>query len=95
MHKQEREQKTVLLHMLLAKKYLAKGDFNKVKARLAADGSDQEAEVYLNNSLPTVTIQSVIMVLGMVMTKTWQADMKINIGEELYLKSSEIVADGF
>ncbi len=81
--------------MLLAKKYLAKGDFNKVKARLAADGSDQEAEVYLNNSLPTVTIQSVIMVLGMVMTKTWQADMKINIGEELYLKSSEIVADGF
>jgi hypothetical protein len=95
MHKQEREQKTVLLHMLLAKKYLAKGDFNKVKARLAADGSDQEAEVYLNNSLPTVTIQSVIMVLGMVMNKTWQADMKINIGEELYLKSSEIVADGF
>jgi hypothetical protein len=35
------------------------------------------------------------MVLRLVMTKTWQANMKIKIEEVVYLKASGMVADGF
>jgi hypothetical protein len=43
-------------HMFLINKYLADGGFDKVKARLAADGRDQDPEMFPNKSSPTVAI---------------------------------------
>ena len=46
-------------HMFLVNKYLANGNFDKVNARLVADGRDQDQEVYPAKSSPTVAIHSV------------------------------------
>ena len=71
--------KVLKLHMFLVKKYLADGLFDKVKARLIADGRDQDAELYPNKLSPTVVIHSIFMVLGLAGTKTWQIVVKTNV----------------
>jgi hypothetical protein len=45
-------------HMFVMMKYLASGEFDKMKARLVADGRDQDPELYPNKSLPTVACDS-------------------------------------
>ena len=53
-------------HMFVVEKYLACGKFDKVKARLVADGRDQDPEMFPNKSSPTVSIQSVLVFIGIV-----------------------------
>jgi len=53
--------------------------FDKVKARLIADGRDQDPEMFPNKSSPTVVIQSVSTVLGLACQKRWRIVTKIDI----------------
>jgi hypothetical protein len=88
--------KVLKSHMFLVRKYLANGNFDKVKARLVADGRDQDAEMYPDKASPTVAIQSVFTVLGLAATKPWQIVVKIDVkgafvqtpmeGEPIYMK---------
>ncbi len=83
-------------HMFVVEKYLAMGEYEKTKARLVADGRDQEADMYPNKSSPTVAIHSVFTILGMASSKPWWIVIKINIrsafvqtlmsGEPVYMK---------
>jgi hypothetical protein len=66
-------------HMFLVNKYDANGEFEKVKARLVADGRDQDPALYPNKSSPTVVIHSVFTVLGMAGEKRSRVVAKIDI----------------
>jgi hypothetical protein len=66
-------------HMFVVTKYLASGEFDKMKARLVADGRDQDPELYPNKSSPTVALHSVFTVLGLVACHKWQVTVKIDI----------------
>jgi glucose-6-phosphate-specific signal transduction histidine kinase len=61
-------------HMFLVEKFLANGDFDKMKARLVSHGNKQNKEDFPDRSSPTVAIHSVMMVLalfaGQMMTQT-------------------------
>jgi hypothetical protein len=71
---------TVLkLHMFLVNKYNANGDFKKVKARLVANGRDQDTAMYPNKSSPTIALHSVFTVLGMAAEKRWRVVAKVDI----------------
>jgi hypothetical protein len=71
--------KILKLHMFVVEKYLASGEFDKTKARVVADGRDQDADMYPNKSSPTVAIHSVFTILGMAGSKPWQIVVKIDI----------------
>jgi hypothetical protein len=83
-------------HMFVVAKHLASGEFDKMKARLVADGRDQEQELYHDKSSLTVAIHSVFKVLGMMAEKPWRVTVKIDIigafvqtpmkGEPTYMK---------
>jgi hypothetical protein len=49
--------KVLKSHMFVVEKHLACGKFDKVKARLVADGRDQDPELFPNKSSPTVSKQ--------------------------------------
>jgi len=66
-------------HLFLVNKYLANGDFDKVKARLVADGRDQDQEMYPDKLSLTVAIHSVFTVLGLACQKRWRIVVKIDI----------------
>jgi hypothetical protein len=82
--------------MFVVIKYLANGQFDKVKARFVTDGRDQDPEMFPNKASPTVAIHSVFMVLGLAPTKPWRIVVKIDIkgafiqmpmtGEDVYMK---------
>jgi hypothetical protein len=88
--------KVLKSHMFLVKKNLADGTFEKVKARLVADGRDQDSDLYPKKSSPTVAIHSVFTILGLAATKAWQIVIKIDVkgafvqtpmkGEPTYMK---------
>jgi hypothetical protein len=65
--------------MFLVNRYLANGEFDKVKARLVVDRRDQNLEMYPNKSSPTVGILSLFRVLGLFCQKLWQVVMTIDI----------------
>ena len=52
-------------HMFVNQKYKANGDYDKTKARLVADGRDQDTKLYLDKSSPTLQMQSLYTVLAM------------------------------
>ncbi len=58
-------------HMFVVEKFLATGEFDKMKARLVADGRDQESKMYSDKASPTVALHSVFTVLGIMATKKW------------------------
>ena len=66
-------------HMFVVAKHLASGEFDKMKARLVADGRDQEPGLYPDKSSPTVAIHSVFTVLGLMAEKPWRVTVKIGI----------------
>ncbi len=74
-----RSTKVLQSHMFLVRKYLADGAFDKVKARLVADGRDQDPAMYPNRSSPTVAIHSVFATLGIAATKRWRVIVKIDV----------------
>jgi hypothetical protein len=67
-----------------------------MKARLVADGWDQDAEMYPDKSSPTVAMHSVFTALGLASSKPWRIVVKIDIkgafmqtpmkGEPVYMK---------
>jgi len=61
-----REDKLKLIrsHMFVKAKYDAKGDFEKMKARLVAHGSKQDPGLYPDRSAPTAKLDSIMMVLA-------------------------------
>ena len=65
--------------MFLKTKFDAKGTFEKIKARLVADGSKQDRALYPDNSSHTVTMQSLLMTL-LIAAKEGRKAMKIDIG---------------
>jgi hypothetical protein len=71
--------KILKFHMFVITKYLASGEFDKMKARLVADGRDQDPELYPNKSSLTVALHSVFTVLGMVACHKWRVTVKIDI----------------
>jgi hypothetical protein len=52
-------------HMFLVEKFLASGEFDKVKARLVSHGNKQDRSQFPDRSSPTIAIQSVMMVLAL------------------------------
>ncbi len=50
-----------------------------MKARLVADGRDQDPAMYPNRSSPTVAIHSVFATLGIASTKPWRVVVKIDV----------------
>jgi hypothetical protein len=66
-------------HMFVVEKYLANGEFDKMKARLVADGRDQDAAMYPDKSSLTVAIHSVFTALGLASGKPWRIVVKIDI----------------
>jgi len=66
-------------HMFIVEKYLVNGSFDKMKARLVADGRDQDAEMYPDKSSPTVAVHSVFTALGLASSKPWRIVVKIDI----------------
>jgi hypothetical protein len=90
-------------HMFIVIKYLASGEFDKMKARLVADGRDQDPNLYPNKSSPTVALHSVLTVLGLVACHKWRVTVKIDIkgsflqtpmeGEPTYMKLDNKVCD--
>ncbi len=88
--------KILCSHMFVVAKYLASGAFDKIKARLIADGRDQDAEMFPNKSSPTVAVHSMFTVLGLAASKPWRVVAKVDIkgafvqtpmqGEPVYTK---------
>jgi hypothetical protein len=66
-------------HMFVVEKYLAGGAFDKMKARLIADGRDQESSMYPDKASPTVAIHSVFTVLGLMASKKWLTVAKVDV----------------
>jgi hypothetical protein len=66
-------------HMFVVNKYAANGGFEKVKARLVANGRDQDPAMYPNKSSLTVALHSVFTVLGMAAEKRWWIVVKVDI----------------
>ncbi len=66
-------------HMFVVEKYLANGKFDKIKARLVADGRDQESSLYPDKASPTVAVHSVFAVLGVMASKQWLTVAKIDV----------------
>jgi hypothetical protein len=93
------------LHMFVVVKHLASGEFDKMKARLVADGRDQEQELYPDKSSPTVAIHLVFSVLGLMAKKPWRVTVKIDIkgafvqtpmkGELSYMRLDKSLTDHF
>jgi hypothetical protein len=83
-------------HMFVVEKHHANGEYDKTKARLVADGRDQDPSMFPNKSSPTVAIHSVFTVLGLVAALKWLIVVKIDIkgaflqtpmtGDPIYMK---------
>jgi hypothetical protein len=75
----KKDTKVLNSHMFLVEKHLANGEYDKTKGRIIVDGRDQDPELFPNKSSPTVSIQSVFTVLGLVATINWLIVVKIDI----------------
>ncbi len=71
--------KGIEIAYVLSVKISSKWEFDKVKARLVADGRDQDANLYPDKSLPTVMLHSVFIVLGLRAMKKWRKVVKLNV----------------
>jgi uncharacterized membrane protein len=88
--------------MFVVEKYLADGRFDKMKARLVADGRDQESCLYPDKASPTVAIHSVFAVLGVMASKKWLMVAKIYVkgafvqtpmgGESVYMRLDQKIS---
>jgi hypothetical protein len=72
-------QKVIRSSMFLKTKFDAKGEFEKVKARLVADGSMQDSALYPDRSAPTASMMSIMTCLT-VAAKEGAHASKIDIG---------------
>jgi hypothetical protein len=52
--------------VFLVEKFLANGEFDKIKARLVANGAQQKRELYRNKSSPTASIHAIFTCLAIV-----------------------------
>jgi hypothetical protein len=94
--------KILCSHMFVVEKYLADGRFDKMKARLVADGRDQESCLYPDKASPTVAIHSVFAVLGVMASKKWLTVAKVDVkgafvqtpmeGESVYMRLDQKIS---
>lgn len=75
--------------LFVVAKYLASGEYNKMKAWLVADGRDQDPDLYPNKSSPTVAVHSVFTILGLVPANNWRITVKIDIKSAFMQKPME------
>jgi hypothetical protein len=52
--------------IFLVEKFLANGEFDKIKARLVANGAQQNRELYINKSSPTASIHAILTCFALV-----------------------------
>ena len=71
--------KLIRSQLFLKAKYDAMGRFMKIKGRLAANGKQQDRELYPNSSSPTAALSSLFMVLAIAANKKQKAAV-IDIG---------------
>ena len=64
------EKQRISLSMFLKEKFLASGEFEKLKARLVAGGDQQDRELYDDLSAPTVATSSVFTLLSIAAYET-------------------------
>jgi hypothetical protein len=53
-------------HMFSGKRFTVEGEFDKVKARMVANGNEQDPSQYPDKSSPTVAVRSILSCLTMV-----------------------------
>jgi hypothetical protein len=53
-------------HVFSVEKFTVEGEFDKVKARMVANGNEQDPSLYPNESSPTVAVHSILSCLTMV-----------------------------
>lgn len=75
--------------LFVVAKYLASGEYNKMKAWLVADGRDQDPDLYPNKSSPMVAVHSVFTILGLVPANNWRITVKIDIKSAFMQKPME------
>ena len=63
-HEQDVEGKAHGCHIFTVDKFLADGEFNKCKARIVLHGNEQDPNLYVDKSSPTVTIHSIFVCLA-------------------------------
>ncbi len=89
-------------HIFVVEKLTATGEHDKMKARIVADGRDQDASMYPDKSSPTVAIHSLLTVLAMYAGKTGYKMGKVDVkgafvqtpmvGEPVYMRINKKVA---
>jgi hypothetical protein len=71
--------------MIVVKKYFASSEFDRMEAGLVIDGSNLDPKLYLDKSLPTVTIHSVSPKLARIpVCLSWVTITKIDIKAEIF-----------
>ncbi len=88
--------------MFVVETFLVDGTYDKTKARIVADGRDQDSSLYPDKSSPTVAIHSLLAVLAMYSGKKGYIMGKVDIkgafiqtpmvGEPVYMRISKKVA---
>ena len=94
--------KIIRSSMFLKEKFDARGKFEKLKARLVADGRQQDRSLYPNNASPTVAVESLMMCLY-IAAKEKRKAAKIDItgaylnapmtGEEVIMELDRVLTD--
>ena len=65
-YKKDVEEKAHGCHIFTVDKFLADGEFDKCKSRTVLHGNEQDPNLYLDKSSPTVAIHSIFVCLAIV-----------------------------
>ena len=94
------QRKKILRSLLFFKEKYKQGEFEKLKARLVANGAQQDKQLYLDNSSPTATLAGVLLVLALAAKEGREvgvadigtAYLNADIGdEEIYIEVDQFV----
>jgi len=93
-HAKAKELSVIASHMFLREKYDANGKFEKIKARLVADGRSQNRADFENISAPTASLESIINAIKIVVEEdrftlvldVGGAYLNATIDREVYMK---------
>jgi hypothetical protein len=73
------ENEALRSHMFSVEKFDAEGEFEKVRSRMVANGNEQDPELYLDKSSPTVAIHSILPCLSVAAYNTNYKMAKIDV----------------
>ncbi len=63
--------------IFLVEKFLANGEFDKIKARLVANGAQQNRELYPNKSSPTASMHAIFTCFALVKVHTSRLRLRV------------------